>query len=228
MAGSQTNGDNNKGSFSVGTMNIPLPGNGTTLVDIINGGVGGTTVTPLNLFHETTGHGGETSTPAATVGHFLPITPAMEEDTERRNPRRKAQPQNEVNDVESHSSSSYSRTPSVYTKSGFMETPRGKRYHVHRGDLRDRLNETFRARSQTPQNQVEPWDTPVGDQGLKNGNNPTNVVNSPNAPIATTEVVIPTNIAVVVALPETTQNNTVMPGGVDQSILLRALKIIEQ
>uniref|UniRef100_A0A803QGM5 Uncharacterized protein n=1 Tax=Cannabis sativa TaxID=3483 RepID=A0A803QGM5_CANSA len=71
------NGDNNIGSFNVGTMNVPLPCNGTTPVDTINGGVGCTTVTPLNLFPKTVVHAGETSTPTATVGQFLPITPVV-------------------------------------------------------------------------------------------------------------------------------------------------------
>uniref|UniRef100_A0A803QQL4 Strictosidine synthase conserved region domain-containing protein n=1 Tax=Cannabis sativa TaxID=3483 RepID=A0A803QQL4_CANSA len=177
---------------------------------------GRTTVTPLNLFPEATGHAGETSTPAATVGHFPPITPVVasegiiqlttaqyttlqeqmralqaevdgrvktrrpprvlnpcydnpqpthtftrnrepvaqnpdrvrdeipqEEDTERRNPRSQAQPRVEVNDVESHSSSTNSRSPSAYTWSRFVETRRGGRYHVHRGDLCDHLNKNF-------------------------------------------------------------------------------------
>uniref|UniRef100_A0A803QDC1 Uncharacterized protein n=1 Tax=Cannabis sativa TaxID=3483 RepID=A0A803QDC1_CANSA len=192
MAGNKMKGDNNTRSFNVRTMNVPLLGNGTAPVNTINGGVGPTTVTPLNLFLETNGHVGETLTPAATVGKFLSITRAVvsegiiqltttqyttlqeqmqalqaevngreqrtgqeglnlnqptqreqvtrnagrkvpqEEDPQRRNPRGRAQPQNEVNDAESYSLSSQSRSPSGYTTSSFVETPRGRRYRVHR------------------------------------------------------------------------------------------------
>uniref|UniRef100_A0A803P7R4 Uncharacterized protein n=1 Tax=Cannabis sativa TaxID=3483 RepID=A0A803P7R4_CANSA len=76
MTRNQTNGNNNTSSFNVGTMNLPFPGNGENPVDTINGGVGRTTVTPLNLL-ETANHAGETSTPVATIGHFPPITPAV-------------------------------------------------------------------------------------------------------------------------------------------------------
>uniref|UniRef100_A0A803NFD7 Uncharacterized protein n=1 Tax=Cannabis sativa TaxID=3483 RepID=A0A803NFD7_CANSA len=72
MATNQTN--KNTGSFNFGTMNVPLLGDGTNLTNTINGGVGRTNVTPLNLFPEITGHVGETSTPTATVGYFSPIT----------------------------------------------------------------------------------------------------------------------------------------------------------
>ncbi|KAM6578232.1 hypothetical protein CsatB_030069 [Cannabis sativa] len=72
MAANQTN--RNTGFFNVGTMLVPLPGDGANLTDTINGAVGRTNVTPLNLFPETVGHVGETSTPTTIVGHFtLPV-----------------------------------------------------------------------------------------------------------------------------------------------------------
>uniref|UniRef100_A0A803NHZ4 Retrotransposon gag domain-containing protein n=1 Tax=Cannabis sativa TaxID=3483 RepID=A0A803NHZ4_CANSA len=258
MAGNQTTGDNNASSINIRTMNVQLPGNGTTPVDTINGGVGRTTITLLNLFPEIAIHVGETSTPTATVGKNLPITPVVgtqdrtgraqlkSANAERssrtklqsrstarggpkqRNPHSKAQPRNEVNDAESCSSSSQSCTPSVYTRSSSVETSREGRYQVHTGDLCDHHNVVFRVRSQTPQNREEPRDPQLGDQGINNGNNPVDITSPPNAPTVTTGVVILANIATVATAPNTTQNNAILLGGVDQSILLQALKIIEQ
>uniref|UniRef100_A0A803PBP3 Uncharacterized protein n=1 Tax=Cannabis sativa TaxID=3483 RepID=A0A803PBP3_CANSA len=186
-------------------MNVPLPNNGTAPVDTINRGVGRTTIIPLNLFPETIIFAGETSTSAATVGQFPPVTlvvasegiiqfttaqytalqeqmhalqakvngrvkirrPPRVPNTRSDNPRREQVAQNSNREVpqeedpercnpRSRAQLRKSCSPSVYTRSCFVETPRGVRYQVHKGDLCDHLNAVFKARSETPRNRDEP------------------------------------------------------------------------
>uniref|UniRef100_A0A803Q2T0 Retrotransposon gag domain-containing protein n=1 Tax=Cannabis sativa TaxID=3483 RepID=A0A803Q2T0_CANSA len=172
MAGKQTNGDNNTGSINVGTMNVPLLGNGTALVNTIDGGVGRTTITPLNLFPEIADDAREMSTPAATVGQFPPITPAVV------------------------SEGIIQLTTAQYTA------------------LQDQMQALLAEINGRTMTRRPPQ---LGDQGINNGNNPTNVVNPPNAPAATTELVIPANIVVIATAPTMTQNNVVMPREVRQA-----------
>uniref|UniRef100_A0A803Q8P6 Uncharacterized protein n=1 Tax=Cannabis sativa TaxID=3483 RepID=A0A803Q8P6_CANSA len=112
---------------------------------------------------------------------------------------------------------------------GSVETQHGGRNHVHRGDLYDHLNEIFKEQSQTLRNRDddEPRDPHVGDQGTHNMNNWTNLVNPSIAPAVTIEVPIPANIAVISTIPVVTQTNPVLPEGIDQESLLRALQMIE-
>uniref|UniRef100_A0A803PC07 Uncharacterized protein n=1 Tax=Cannabis sativa TaxID=3483 RepID=A0A803PC07_CANSA len=95
-----------------------------------------------------------------------------EEDPERHIPRSRPQPRNEENNIEFGSSSSQSRTPSRYTRSGSVETPQRGRYQVHRRELHDHLNAVFKVRSQKPQNDEESRDPYLGNQGIINHTNP--------------------------------------------------------
>uniref|UniRef100_A0A803QIG1 Uncharacterized protein n=1 Tax=Cannabis sativa TaxID=3483 RepID=A0A803QIG1_CANSA len=144
---------------------------------------------------------------------------SQEEDPGRRNSQSRAQPQTEVNESDSHSSSTDSHPTSVYKRSGSVQRRHGGRCHVHIGDLRDHLNKIFWAQSQTPRN-YEDNEEPRSDQGIQNTNNVTNPANPPIAPTRTGEVVILTNIAAVVAIPTVNHTNPILPGGIDQESLL--------
>ena len=143
----------------------------------------------------------------------------VDEDLERRNPRSRP---SRYNDAESASSSSHGRTPSKYTRSGSVQTQQGGHYQVHRGDLRDHLNAVFRARSRVPRNTETLRDPHADDQGANTYNNP------PTAPIATTGINVPANLAAVVASPAVVAAPAPAAGGIDQSMLLQALKMLEQ
>uniref|UniRef100_A0A803NHD7 Uncharacterized protein n=1 Tax=Cannabis sativa TaxID=3483 RepID=A0A803NHD7_CANSA len=103
----------------------------------------------------------------------------------------------------------------------------------------ERRNPCNRAQPQTEtlrnhNNEEEPRDPLLVDQGipLANTNNAITTVNPPLAPVVINDVVVPTNIAVVAALPTSNQaalaSNPILLGGVNQENLLRALRMIEQ
>uniref|UniRef100_A0A803NSR8 Uncharacterized protein n=1 Tax=Cannabis sativa TaxID=3483 RepID=A0A803NSR8_CANSA len=98
------------------------------------------------------------------------------------------------------------------------------------------FNEVFRACSQIPRNhniEEETCDPLLANQGIPptNTNNAEKDVNPPLAPVVPNDVVVPANIALVAPPPGNQiapANNPLLPGGVDQEIVLRVLRMIEQ